>query len=123
MARFLLDANVSHETRAFLQHDLRHDAVHISALGFATVGDDKIVELAIREQRIVITFDLDFGRMYRIGDQGGFGAIVLRLDDQSIEATNERLRSFLSDFTDHDALRGSLVILEDRRIRVINNPR
>src|SRR5215213_3517814 len=120
MARFILDANVSHETGDFLRREFQAAVLHISSLGLSAISDDEIVELAIREQRTVITFDLDFGQMHRQGSHGAFGAIVLRLDAQTIEAANERLGGF---FTDYDALRRLLVILEDRRIRVINAPR
>src|SRR5215211_1948161 len=123
MARFILDANVSHETGDFLRHEFQADVLHISSLGLSAISDDEIVELAIREQRTVITLDLDCGQMHRQGSHGAFGAIVLRLDAQTIEAAKERLGGFLTEFTDYDALRRLLVILEDRRIRVINAPR
>ena len=123
MARFLLDANVSHETGDLLRHEFQADVVHISSLGLAAIGDDEVVALAIQDRRIILTYDLDFGEMYRRGGHGAFGVVVLRLDVQTIEAANARLGEFLSGFTDHDALQRSLVVLEDKRFRIFNEPR
>jgi predicted nuclease of predicted toxin-antitoxin system len=122
MARFLLDANVSCETCDFLRDVLNLDAVHISSLGYWHLDDRDIVAFAQRENRVIITFDLDFGRMFRHRGQGPFGAIVLRLGVQTIESTNGRLRDFFLEFTDLDVLDQSLVILEDQRFRVISSP-
>jgi predicted nuclease of predicted toxin-antitoxin system len=38
-----------------------HDAVHVRDLGLARAEDDELVELAARDDRVVISADADFG--------------------------------------------------------------
>ncbi|PIU14723.1 hypothetical protein COT20_02480 [bacterium (Candidatus Gribaldobacteria) CG08_land_8_20_14_0_20_39_15] len=65
MLRFLLNANISHETAEFL-NSLGCDAKTATQLGLGSADDSKIVNKAIREKRILVTFDLDFGFILRL---------------------------------------------------------
>ena len=66
---------------------------------------------------IVVTFDEDFAdaRMFPVGSHAG--VIRLRVWPTTIEATAEGLRRVFALVTDED-LPGSLVIVDDQRIRV-----
>jgi predicted nuclease of predicted toxin-antitoxin system len=46
-----------------------HDAAHVAELGMKSAPDADVLALASREQRVVLTFDLDFprGRQAPIG--------------------------------------------------------
>ncbi len=117
MSRFLLDANMSPETADFLRRSLGLDVKDLLSLGLSRLRDREIVDLAKSENRVVIMFDLDFGEIYHRRERGSFGAIVLRLDDQTIESTNRVLAEF---FTNHAAtipLDRSLVVLDGVRVR------
>jgi predicted nuclease of predicted toxin-antitoxin system len=117
--KLLLDANLSRETAAFLSETFGYDAVDLVSLGLHHLDDDEVLEMAKRERRILITFDLDFGAIYHQEELGSFGAILLRLKDQSIESVNLALTEF---FTEHPTLMESeplLVIIDQSKLRII----
>lgn len=80
--------------------------------------------LAKREDRIIITHDLDFGQIYYFAEQGSVGILVLRLHNQTIEAVNDVLSRFLKSaaLPEHE-LEHSLIILSETAYRVHRGPR
>lgn len=118
MSRFLLDANLSLETAAFLRESLQLDAVSLTPEQL-TLKDPQIVALARSQGRVIITFDLDFGELYHFREQGQLGVIILRLEDQTVESVNAVLATFFaSNLTDVDLDR-SLVVIDERRVRIV----
>lgn len=67
MTKFLLDANLSPITSSYLK-SLGFDSKSIVKEKLGRLTDKGIAELAIKEKRIVITFDLDFGEIYHMKD-------------------------------------------------------
>ena len=122
MSRFLLDANLSPETAAFLRRTYRFDVVDLLTLGLSHLTDRQIVAMAKREARVVITFDLDFGKIYHRWEHGQFGTIVLRLEDQTVESVNRALSRFFADDAGMEELNRSLVVLDESRVRIRTMP-
>ncbi len=120
MAGFLLDANVSPDTAAFLQNELLLDAVHWATLKRMHLSDVDIIRLATALDRVIITFDLDFGRLFQHSKPPSFGVVLLRLSDQTVESTNRALRGFFSSVPDLETLRHALAIIDDRRVRLVH---
>ena len=60
--RFLADMGVSTRTVAWLR-STGHDAVHLLDEGLYRLPDSQILAKAREEARIVLTMDLDFGRL------------------------------------------------------------
>jgi len=117
MLKLLLNANLSHETASFLRN-LDFDVLCLLEEGLGAITDEKVVELAKKESRIIITFDLDFGQLYHFREEGKIGVVVLRLRDQTVEATNAVLERFFEDFKGEGArLQNGLVIVEEDRYR------
>ncbi|MDI6795237.1 MAG: DUF5615 family PIN-like protein, partial [bacterium] len=58
--KFLLDQNISPRTTEFLQ-DLGYDVLDTRTLNLEKATDDKLWEIASKEGRIFVTFDLDRG--------------------------------------------------------------
>jgi len=63
MLRFLLNANISHETAKFLE-SLGYKVKTVAQFGLEKAEDSKIVEKAAKEKMILVTFDLDFGEIF-----------------------------------------------------------
>ncbi len=61
---FLADMGVSMTTVAALRH-VGHNSTHLRAEGLMRMRDPDIVAKARSEKRIVLTFDLDFGKSWR----------------------------------------------------------
>jgi predicted nuclease of predicted toxin-antitoxin system len=64
--RFLADMGLAHSTVAFLRAQ-GHDAVHLRDQGLQRLEDVEIVQKARAEGRVVLTHDLDFGRIVKVG--------------------------------------------------------
>jgi hypothetical protein len=123
MRRLLLDANVSPQTSGFLRAEFGFDAVDLTSLGLTHLDDTEVIDLARSEQRIVVTEDLDFGRLYYHYNHGGIGVIVWRVRPQSAVAANRALKRFFSDpATRSLPLERAIVVIDNRRIRVITEP-
>lgn len=115
---FLVDENLSPETARFLEacgyscRSLRRD-------GPWRLTDREIVALAKREERVILTHDLDFGQIYYFARRGEVGMIVLRLRQQTVEAVNSALDRFLNTpgWTE-EQVRRSLLVLSETTYRV-----
>ena len=80
--------------RPFLEEAFDFDVAHVRAyysLYPSGLSDEDIVAIAKRERRVVVIFDLDFGEIYCLRERGAFGALVLRLRDQTAESVNRTL--------------------------------
>lgn len=123
MKRFLLDANLSPRNSEFLRDTFGFDAIDLITLGLTQLSDREVAEMAIREERIVITEDLDFGKLYHHYERAQFGVIVIRLRTQSSSAVNRVLNRFFSDPRNEKIpLDRSVVILDEWRVRVSSEP-
>jgi predicted nuclease of predicted toxin-antitoxin system len=118
--RFLVDAGVSPETVEFLK-TLGHEAVHVRTLGLQRTSDRDIVERALTDSSVVVTFDLDFGDLLALGVLSKPSAILLRLADERAESVNQRIAVVLAE-RQADLEAGALVLVEDTRYRVRKLP-
>ncbi|MCA9257650.1 MAG: DUF5615 family PIN-like protein [Planctomycetales bacterium] len=79
-------------------------------------ADDVILQRAQDENRIVVTFDKDFGELaYRWGLPSGSGVILFRLVMQSPEHVRDRVAAV---FSQHAEWIGNFTVVEEHRIRV-----
>jgi predicted nuclease of predicted toxin-antitoxin system len=85
-------------------------------------ADGTIFQWAQANSAVVITFDEDFAdaRMYPAGSHAG--VIRLRVWPTTIENTEEALARLLETITDEE-LPGSLIIVDQRRIRIRRSAR
>jgi predicted nuclease of predicted toxin-antitoxin system len=121
--RILLDQNIPPDLRQFVRkHKPLWDVRHVSDIGLHGASDEMIFRQAQLDGAIVITFDEDFAdaRMYPVGSHAG--VVRLRVWPTTIENTEAAL-SRLFDSVHDDALHGSLVIVDQTRIRVRRSAR
>lgn len=99
---------------------LRHDARHLSLDPARGLSDEDVVDLAIREDRMIVTQDLEFGRIYFFHRRGRVDIPVLRLARLSLPGMERGLREFLerTDLEGRGLHRG-LIVLEPHRHRVL----
>ena len=112
--RFLLDESVDARLASFLVNH-GHD-VEIVGRDYANaLGDNEVLEIANREQRILLTNDRDFGELVFRSARNHAGVVLLRLRTRqlkSVEARMERLLGrYAQDITE-------FVVVTDSRIRV-----
>ena len=118
--RFLADMGVSMSTVRALRAQ-GHEAVHLRELRLGTLSDADILEKAKQEERVVLTFDLDFGDLLAAGSFDLPSVIIFRLHNQTPSFVTPTLLDVLA----HQgrALEdGAIVIIEDARHRVRRLP-
>lgn len=123
MRRLLFDANLSPRTAEYIRAKFGFDVDHLARRGLAYLNDEQIVGLATAESRIVVTEDLDFGRLYYHFKRATIGIIVLRVRPQSADAANAALDRLFSDPTTIDRpLERAIVVIDNRRVRIVTEP-
>jgi len=75
--RFLADENIFPAVITHLRK-LDHDVVSIQEAGFSQTTDDKIVEIATKEERTIVTFDKHFGDILRYPPRNLSGIITYK---------------------------------------------
>lgn len=117
MLKLLLDANLSPETAEFLRlKDSDVKSIQEEKLG--KLSDEKVIRLAIKEQRIVVTLDLDFGELWYFVFEGKVGIIVLRTKLQTVEWVNKVLGEFLEKEYRSEMAK-SLVVVSESGFRIV----
>ncbi len=119
--KFLVDMMLSTRVAEGLR-GAGHDAVHVREYGLQRAPDEEILTRAAREQRTLISADMDFGFLLA-SRQDPWPSVVLlrRLAFHRSEFVVSLLLANLGQLA--DALeQGSLVVLEEHRIRVRRLP-
>lgn len=92
--RFLADMGVSQAVVAWLRAE-GYDATHLRDEGLQRLPNGEIFQKAAREQRVILTFDLDFGEIVA-GSGGSIVSVVLfRLQNTRSTHVIDRLRLVL----------------------------
>lgn len=118
--KILADLHISPITVHFLR-DLGHDAIRVNEILPSNSSDKTIVEKAEKEQRTIITQDLDFSEIISLSGKKSPSLISLRLSSSRIEYVNKRLKEILPKI-EHDVEKGSIIVVEDSRIRLRSLP-
>lgn len=98
-----------------------HNAVHLREEGLSRLPDAEILEKARQEQRVILTFDLDFGDLLATGAQSFPSIVIFRLHNTTPGAVTNHLREVIAQR--HAELEaGAIIIVEDARHRVRRLP-
>ena len=114
--RFLLDMGLARSTADFLRSQ-GHDAVHLREQGLQRLDDYGIVEKARAEDRVILTHDLDFGRIIALSQRRLPSVVTFRLSNMRPAQVNR----YLAEVLDHFSGRlesGALVSVSELAIRV-----
>ncbi|CAN5280910.1 hypothetical protein BH10PLA2_BH10PLA2_19510 [soil metagenome] len=118
--RFLADMGVSQQVVEWLRAN-GHDAVHLRDEGLHRLPNGEIFHKAGIEQRIVLTFDLDFGEILAASAGQIVNVVLFRLRNTRSDFVIQRLAEVLN-LSNSDLLQGAIVIVEDGRHRVRKLP-
>ncbi|MEQ1794565.1 MAG: DUF5615 family PIN-like protein [Nitrospira sp.] len=118
--RLLADLHIAPRTVQFLR-SLGHDALRVTDLLPATASDESIVERAAKDQRIILTQDLDMTAIIALSRRQYPSLVTLRLSSVRVEFVNSILQRTLP-VLEHDLLQGALVTIEDSRVRLRRLP-
>jgi predicted nuclease of predicted toxin-antitoxin system len=118
--RFLADMGVSQKVVEWLRTN-GHDAVHLRDEGLQRLPNGEIFQKAGREQRIVLTFDLDFGEILASSAGQIVSVVLFRLRNTRTDFVIQRIDAVLSK-SSSELSQGAIVIVEDGRHRVRKLP-
>lgn len=111
--KFLLDENMELGI-AVLLHNLGHDVAVVGRDYSAGTRDEDVLAIAVREQRIVLTNDRDFGELVvRLGFPHA-GVVYLRIPSGAVGLKQARLAALLSSNTE---ISNQFIVLSERSIR------
>ncbi len=94
-----------------------HDAKHLRDEGLHRIPNGEIFAKGISENRVIITFDLDFGEIVALSRREKVSIILFRLRNTRTSHLIHRLSTVLEDSA--EALgEGAVVVVEESRHRV-----
>jgi len=114
--RLLADMHISPATVAFLRR-LGHDVVRVSEIMPPNATDAAVVEEAARQDRVILTQDLDFTGIIALGRRTHPSILSLRLSSSRIEHINAVLERVLPS-VESELAAGAVVSVEDGRVRL-----
>ncbi|MFC1707052.1 DUF5615 family PIN-like protein [Planctomycetota bacterium] len=117
--RLLLDMGISPRTAGSLR-DLGHDVVHLVDEGLERLPDDRVLQKARDEKRVLITHDLDFGALVAASGAVLPSVITLRLRNMHPDRVSPRLGDVLDARSD-TLLSGAVLTVTEAitRVRVL----
>ena len=118
--RFLADMGVSIRVVEWLRNN-GHGAKHLREEGLHRMPNGEIFTKAIHENRIIMTFDLDFGEIVALSKGSKTSVILFRLHNTRTSHVIRRLSTVLKD-TAKALEEGAVVVVEESRHRVRGLP-
>jgi predicted nuclease of predicted toxin-antitoxin system len=114
--KFLLDMGLARSTVAFLRAQ-GYDALHLREEGLQRLEDQQIIRKAQVEGRVILTHDLDFGRIVALSRGRSPSVITFRLENMQPSQVNYYLTEVFTHFAEQLEI-GALVSVNEDAIRV-----
>ncbi|CAG0970567.1 hypothetical protein FLAV_01207 [Flavobacteriales bacterium] len=118
--KFLLDADMP-KSSAQVIRSLGFEIEDVRDIGMRAAKDREIMDHALKNNKIIITRDTDFGEVLRYPQHPG--AIILRLPyGFTSKEINERLREFLRSVKEEELIEAIIIVeLSRYRRRALRN--
>lgn len=114
--KLLADMGISQSTVEWLRKQ-GCDTIHVRDEAMHRAPDVEITAKARKEERIVLTCDLDFGAIMSVSGEKYPSVIILRLENETPANVNSRLKQVLEESL-APLREGAIIIVEDARHRV-----
>jgi predicted nuclease of predicted toxin-antitoxin system len=120
MVKFLADVGVAPRIVDWLRAN-GYDARHLAEENLHRLSDGEIFQKATREQRVLLTFDLDFAEIVALSGSAEVSVILFRLKDTRVDFVLSRLAAILRE-SGHLLPSGVILLVEDTRHRIRRLP-
>jgi predicted nuclease of predicted toxin-antitoxin system len=115
--KFKLDENLGLSVARVLR-EAAHDVSTVYDQKLHGATDESIYDVCRREQRCLVTLDLDFGNVLRFPPEPTAGIVVLRPPGKALVSTLSALARQLAAGLKQENVSGRLWIIEAGRIRI-----
>ncbi|MBU1297922.1 MAG: DUF5615 family PIN-like protein [Bacteroidetes bacterium] len=115
--KFLIDNALSPDVAEGLR-EAGYDVAHIRDYGMQSAEDEEILELALKEDRIIVSADTDFGTLLALYQKTKPSFILFRQSfhrrpSEQILLLTDNLPS-LTEYLEN----GAIIVIEDTRVRI-----
>jgi predicted nuclease of predicted toxin-antitoxin system len=118
--RFLCDMGVSRKVSDWLRSQ-GHESSHLGEEGLARLPNGEIFAKAIAENRVILTFDLDFAEIAALACGRVASVVVFRLQNTRADHVIERM-SMVLERAIEPLTKGAIVTVEEARFRIRGLP-
>ncbi len=98
-----------------------YDASHLIDEQLMTLTDDLVFQKAVNENRIVLTFDLDFGEILFHLQATQPSVIIFRLQNQTPRNVIRHLETILANYSEH-LTNGTVLLITENKYRIRKLP-
>jgi predicted nuclease of predicted toxin-antitoxin system len=118
--KFLLNMNVPRELARRL-NARGHLCRHVGDIGMGESSDVAVVEEAAQNREVIVTHDLDYGRLLSFSAEPCSSVIIFRLRNTH---PHNLLARFIDTWTqiERPLLDGAIVVVEDAAVRIRASP-
>lgn len=107
--RFIVDADMPRSSAEVIR-STGYDVEDVRDIGMRSAKDGEIIEYALKNERIIVTRDTDFGEVLRYPEHPG--CIIFRLPYTfTLKEINRELKEFLSSIGE-DEIKNAIIIVE-----------
>jgi predicted nuclease of predicted toxin-antitoxin system len=114
--KFFANENLFEPIIGYLR-DLGSDILSTRDAGLSGISDDEVYQLACHEERVIITMDKDFSRMFRFPPEKCGGIIVVEIYKRTVDETLDIFKKFYNSLKEKD-IKKNLVIITPENIRI-----
>ena len=116
--QFIIDANIRLSVGKYLeQHN--YNVLFLAGTENHALTDEQILQLAIAENRIIVTNDTDFGNLIFIDGHQAPGVILFRLKTETATSYIKKLESLLQR---NNKITGYFIVISDHLLRIRQLP-
>ncbi|MBI4650753.1 DUF5615 family PIN-like protein [Candidatus Desantisbacteria bacterium] len=115
--KFIADENLYEPIIDYLK-SLGLDIFSVRDAGLSGISDAKIFQIACKKNRIIITMDKDFTRIFRFSPAKCGGIIVVKIYKQNVKRTLEIFKKFYNSLNEND-ITNNLVIITAENVRIL----
>jgi predicted nuclease of predicted toxin-antitoxin system len=118
--KLLLDQGLP-RTAAELLRSAGFDIVHVGDIGYATADDVAILQLAVAEQRTIVTLDADFHTLLALSAAPAPSVIRIRVEGLRAAAVAALIQAVVAQ-CEQELMQGAVVTVQEGRLRMRRLP-